>query len=127
MSDRIPPNEAGRPQLSEEELRALEADHPGEVLSAMTRSLRPGKVFVDWSQNSANKTTIAPYSLRGQLRPLVAALLPDFSTSFISGRDAFRVGTRLNSRPVSTEIASVKSSTRRLMCTSSSLGSWSAA
>jgi hypothetical protein len=26
MSDRIPPNEAGRPQLSEEELRALEAE-----------------------------------------------------------------------------------------------------
>ena len=66
----------GSDQVSEvahELARALEADHPGEVLSAMTRSLRPGKVFVDWSQNSANKTTIAPYSLRGQLRPLVAA------------------------------------------------------
>ncbi|MGY4856640.1 ATP-dependent DNA ligase [Cryobacterium sp. AP23] len=60
-------------EVAHELARALEADHPGEVLSAMTRSLRPGKVFVDWSQNSANKTTIAPYSLRGQLRPLVAA------------------------------------------------------
>jgi bifunctional non-homologous end joining protein LigD len=59
--------------VAHELARALEADHPGEVLSAMTRSLRPGKVFVDWSQNNANKTTIAPYSLRGQLRPLVAA------------------------------------------------------
>ncbi|TFC02781.1 ATP-dependent DNA ligase [Cryobacterium adonitolivorans] len=60
-------------QVAHELARALEADHPGEVLSAMTRSLRTGKVFVDWSQNSANKTTIAPYSLRGLLRPLVAA------------------------------------------------------
>jgi bifunctional non-homologous end joining protein LigD len=60
-------------EVAHELARALEADHPGEVLSAMTRSLRAGKVFVDWSQNSANKTTIAPYSLRGQLRPMVAA------------------------------------------------------
>ncbi|MCU1447154.1 ATP-dependent DNA ligase [Cryobacterium sp.] len=60
-------------EVAHELARALEADHPGEVLSAMTRSLRTGKVFVDWSQNSKNKTTIAPYSLRGQLRPLVAA------------------------------------------------------
>ena len=60
-------------EVAHELARALEADHPAEVLSAMTRSLRPGKVFVDWSQNSASKTTIAPYSLRGQSRPLVAA------------------------------------------------------
>lgn len=60
-------------EVAHELARALEADHPGEVLSSMTRSLRTGKVFVDWSQNSASKTTIAPYSLRGQLRPLVAA------------------------------------------------------
>jgi bifunctional non-homologous end joining protein LigD len=60
-------------EVAHELARALEADHPAEVLSSMTRSLRTGKVFVDWSQNSANKTTIAPYSLRGQLRPLVAA------------------------------------------------------
>jgi bifunctional non-homologous end joining protein LigD len=60
-------------EVAHELARALEADHPGEVLSAMTRALRPGKVFVDWSQNNQNKTTIAPYSLRGQLRPLVAA------------------------------------------------------
>jgi len=60
-------------QVAHELAKALEADHPGEVLSSMTRSLRAGKVFVDWSQNNANKTTIAPYSLRGQMRPLVAA------------------------------------------------------
>jgi bifunctional non-homologous end joining protein LigD len=46
---------------------------PDLVVSRMARSLRPGKVFIDWSQNSASKTTIAPYSLRGRDRPMVAA------------------------------------------------------
>ena len=41
--------------------------------STMTRSLREGKVFLDWSQNNASKTTIAPYSLRGREHPTVAA------------------------------------------------------
>ena len=30
----------------------------------MSRALRPGKVFIDWSQNREAKTTVAPYSLR---------------------------------------------------------------
>jgi bifunctional non-homologous end joining protein LigD len=47
--------------------------HPELVLWRMTKSLRPGKVFIDWSQNVAAKTTIAPYSLRGRELPTVAA------------------------------------------------------
>ncbi|MBL8932040.1 MAG: non-homologous end-joining DNA ligase [Kineosporiaceae bacterium] len=43
------------------------------VVSRMTKSLRPGKVFIDWSQNNPAKTTIAPYSLRGRGLPTVAA------------------------------------------------------
>ena len=39
----------------------------------MTKSLRAGKVFLDWSQNNGSKTTIAPYSLRGREHPTVAA------------------------------------------------------
>ena len=46
--------------------------HPELVLWKMTRSLRPGKVFLDWSQNVAAKTTISPYSLRGRELPCVA-------------------------------------------------------
>jgi bifunctional non-homologous end joining protein LigD len=46
---------------------------PELVVWKMTKSLRPGKVLLDWSQNVAAKTTIAPYSLRGQNAPLVAA------------------------------------------------------
>jgi bifunctional non-homologous end joining protein LigD len=38
----------------------------------MTRSLRSGKVFIDWSQNNGSKTTIAPYSLRARARPTVS-------------------------------------------------------
>ncbi|MBT2531005.1 ATP-dependent DNA ligase [Arthrobacter sp. ISL-48] len=53
--------------------RALEADHPDLAVSDMKKTLRKGKVLVDWSQNSAAKTTIVPYSLRGRPTPMVAA------------------------------------------------------
>jgi bifunctional non-homologous end joining protein LigD len=53
--------------------RELETRHPDLVVSDMSKELRRGKVFVDWSQNHPAKTTIAPYSLRGQHRPTVAA------------------------------------------------------
>ncbi|WP_347755515.1 ATP-dependent DNA ligase [Agrococcus sp. ProA11] len=53
--------------------RSLEQMHPDEIVSDMKKALRHGKVLIDWSQNSASKTTIAPYSLRGRLRPTVAA------------------------------------------------------
>lgn len=53
--------------------RAIEADHPALVTSTMSKALRPGKVFVDWSQNNGSKTTISPYSLRGRPTPTVAA------------------------------------------------------
>ncbi|WP_019143896.1 ATP-dependent DNA ligase [Aeromicrobium massiliense] len=51
---------------------ALETELPDLVVSSMKKSLRGGKVLVDWSQNNAAKTTIAPYSLRGRARPTVA-------------------------------------------------------
>ncbi|WP_372595098.1 non-homologous end-joining DNA ligase [Actinotalea sp.] len=51
----------------------LAAEHPGRIVSNQKRSLRPGKVLVDWSQNHPAKTTITPYSLRGRDLPQVAA------------------------------------------------------
>ncbi|WP_111511268.1 ATP-dependent DNA ligase [Mycobacterium kyogaense] len=51
----------------------LEQVMPKKVTATMTKSLRDGKVFLDWSQNNGNKTTIAPYSLRGREHPTVAA------------------------------------------------------
>ena len=53
----------------------LEQQHPKRVLSNMKKSLRKGKVFIDWSQNSRHKTTIAPYSLRANDRPTVSTPL----------------------------------------------------
>ena len=51
----------------------LVRDMPRLVVSRMTKTLRPGKVLLDWSQNTAAKTTISPYSLRGRESPSVAA------------------------------------------------------
>ena len=39
------------------------------VTTNMNPSVRPDKVFVDWSQNVASKTTVAVYSLRARARP----------------------------------------------------------
>lgn len=47
--------------------------HPDLVVWKMTKSLRPGKILIDWSQNVAAKTTICPYSMRGREDPWVAA------------------------------------------------------
>lgn len=56
-------------QLAQE----LTGAHPDLLLWKMTKTLRPGKVFLDWSQNVAAKTTISPYSMRGREDPWVAA------------------------------------------------------
>ena len=45
---------------------------PENVTATMTKALRPGKVFIDWSQNAGAKTTLAPYSLRGADEPRVS-------------------------------------------------------
>jgi bifunctional non-homologous end joining protein LigD len=52
--------------------RLLERAHPDQVVSNMSKRLRRGKVFVDWSQNSRHKTTVAVYSLRARPRPTVS-------------------------------------------------------
>ena len=56
-------------QLAQE----LTKKHPDLVVWKMAKDLRPGKIFLDWSQNVAAKTTICPYSLRGREAPTVAA------------------------------------------------------
>ena len=50
----------------------LEHDHRDLVVSDMKKSLRTGKVFVDWSQNDEHKTTIGVYSLRAREHPTVS-------------------------------------------------------
>jgi bifunctional non-homologous end joining protein LigD len=52
--------------------RKLESDHPELVVSNMRRSLRRGRVLIDWSQNHSAKTTVAVYSVRAMATPTVS-------------------------------------------------------
>jgi bifunctional non-homologous end joining protein LigD len=52
--------------------QVLEKHHADTVTSTMAKAARPGKVFIDWSQNSRHKTTVAVYSLRARPRPTVS-------------------------------------------------------
>jgi bifunctional non-homologous end joining protein LigD len=45
---------------------------PKEITINMAKAERPGRIFVDWSQNSRHKTTICPYSLRARPQPTVS-------------------------------------------------------
>jgi bifunctional non-homologous end joining protein LigD len=51
----------------------LEKQMPDMVVSSMKKSIRGGKVLVDWSQNDDHKTTVCVYSLRARERPTVSA------------------------------------------------------
>ena len=50
----------------------LARDDPAGVTANMSKALRPGKVFIDWSQNDTHKTTVCVYSLRARERPTVS-------------------------------------------------------
>jgi len=67
--------------------RALESSEPDLVTSQMKKSLRPGKVFIDWSQNTTTKTTIAVYSLRARAEPTASTPLcwPEVERTAASG------------------------------------------
>ena len=68
-----PVSSRGATVLAKRVAQQLEKAMPKLVTSTMTKSLRAGKVFLDWSQNNGSKTTIAPYSLRGREHPTVAS------------------------------------------------------
>src|SRR4029078_10140603 len=53
----------------------LESRDPKRVLVDMKRAKRPGKVFIDWSQNDRHKTTVCVYSLRLREQPTVSTPL----------------------------------------------------
>jgi bifunctional non-homologous end joining protein LigD len=58
--------------LSRSLAQHLEGEHGNLVTSNMSKALRKGKVFVDWSQNDEHKTTICVYSLRAKEEPTVS-------------------------------------------------------
>jgi len=51
---------------------SMEREHSDLVVSRMQKSLRKGKVLIDWSQNDDHKTTICVYSLRAMAQPTVS-------------------------------------------------------
>jgi bifunctional non-homologous end joining protein LigD len=53
----------------------VERAEPDVAVSRMTKSLRAGKVLIDWSQNDEHKTTVCAYSLRARERPTVSTPL----------------------------------------------------
>ena len=58
--------------FAHEVARSFESQMPEKVVSKMKRSLRPGKVFIDWSQNAEHKTTVCVYSMRAREEPSVS-------------------------------------------------------
>ncbi|MBO0891426.1 MAG: DNA ligase D [Acidothermales bacterium] len=67
---------------------ALIAKERTDVIARMTRSARAGKVFIDWSQNTAHKTTVVPFSLRATATPSVAAPLDWAEVDAVATGDA---------------------------------------
>jgi bifunctional non-homologous end joining protein LigD len=76
----VPLNTTGADAHSHEECASfalavgqlLEQRHRDRVTVTMARSERPGRVFVDWSQNAHHKTTVCVYSMRARSRPTVS-------------------------------------------------------
>jgi bifunctional non-homologous end joining protein LigD len=52
--------------------RQLEAEHRDLVVSNMRKTLRKGRVLIDWSQNHPAKTTVGVYSVRAMPEPMVS-------------------------------------------------------
>ncbi|QDR81136.1 non-homologous end-joining DNA ligase [Sporomusa termitida] len=50
----------------------FQGKYPGLIVANMKKSLRSGKVFIDWSQNDEHKTTVCVYSLRAKEHPTVS-------------------------------------------------------
>lgn len=68
-----PISSRGASVLAKRVAQQLEQSMSGLVTATMTKSVRAGRVFLDWSQNNGAKTTISPYSMRGRAEPMVAA------------------------------------------------------
>ena len=66
----------------------LAGSHPDKVLTQMSKRLRKGKVFIDWSQNDHHKTTVSVYSLRAKAHPSVSTPMTwrEVEKGFASGK-----------------------------------------
>ena len=79
--------------------QVLERSQPELVTTNMGKEHRPGRVFVDWSQNTFSKTTVAVYSLRARPRPMVSTPLSwDEVQQAVDAGDVERL--RFDAKPV---------------------------
>jgi bifunctional non-homologous end joining protein LigD len=59
-------------QFSRAVAEIMQKNYPDLVTAKMAKELRPGKVFINWSQNDPTKTMVAVYSLRAREKPMVS-------------------------------------------------------
>jgi bifunctional non-homologous end joining protein LigD len=79
-------------ELSHALAEHLEREHPELVVSKMSKAVRKGKVFVDWSQNDEHKTTICVYSLRAKEQPTASTPVTwEEVTTALKKKDAKRL------------------------------------
>jgi bifunctional non-homologous end joining protein LigD len=75
----VPLNSGARYEMTKPASRRiaerLEEQTPHAVVSRMARSLRSGRVLVDWSQNTEHKSMVCAYSVRAKERPTVSTPL----------------------------------------------------
>jgi bifunctional non-homologous end joining protein LigD len=69
---RMPATYARTKPLAKQIAELLESQTPDAVVSRMEKSLRAGKVLVDWSQNTEHKSMVCAYSVRAKHRPTVS-------------------------------------------------------
>jgi bifunctional non-homologous end joining protein LigD len=75
--------------LARQIAETLEAAWPERVVSRMAKALRPGKVLIDWSQNTEHKSMVCAYSVRAKQRPTVSTPLRwDELEAAVAARDA---------------------------------------
>ena len=81
--------------------RGSRRNDPELVVSRMAKSLRAGRVFIDWSQNNPSKTTVSPYSLRALDHPSVSTPLTwdEVEEGAEHGGETPRVDPTRRSRP----------------------------
>jgi bifunctional non-homologous end joining protein LigD len=61
--------------FSQAVVMSLVADAPQRYVGKMTKSLRKGKIFIDYFRNSREATSVAPYSTRARPGAPVSAPL----------------------------------------------------
>jgi bifunctional non-homologous end joining protein LigD len=50
----------------------LQRNYPDSITTKMAKDERPGKIFINWSQNDASKTMVCVYSLRAREKPFTS-------------------------------------------------------